>query len=50
MLHSSLSGVFNTNMVKKVGADYWLPKFKADEMASSVLGHIQGKTAGNIEH
>ena len=49
MLHSSLSGVFNTTMVKKVGADYWLPKFKADEMAGAVLGHIQGKTATNIE-
>ena len=48
MLHSSLSGVFNTAMVKKVGADYWLPKFKADEMATTVLEHVQGKTRSNI--
>ncbi len=42
MLHSSLSGVFNNAMVEKVGADYWLPKFQADELAKAVLGHIQG--------
>lgn len=41
MLHSSLSGVFNNAAVKKVGADDWLPKFHADELATKVLGHIQ---------
>lgn len=42
MLHSSLSGVFNNAAVQKVGANDWLPKFQADELASKVLGHIQG--------
>ncbi|MFT4798687.1 MAG: two-component system chemotaxis response regulator CheV [Candidatus Azotimanducaceae bacterium] len=36
MMHTSLSGVFNLNMVKKVGADDFLPKFKADELAARV--------------
>ena len=29
MLHSSLSGVFNTSMVQKVGADEFLAKFNS---------------------
>jgi len=45
MLHSSLSGVFNTSMVEKVGANYWLSKFKADEMAQTVLDHVQAEEA-----
>ena len=36
LMHTSLSGVFNLNMVKKVGADDFLPKFKADELAARV--------------
>lgn len=36
LMHTSLSGVFNLNMVKKVGADDFLPKFKADELAERV--------------
>lgn len=36
LMHTSLSGVFNLNMVKKVGADDFLPKFKADELAQRV--------------
>lgn len=36
MMHTSLSGVFNLNMVKKVGADDFLPKFNADELAERV--------------
>ncbi|MDH5766990.1 MAG: chemotaxis protein CheV [Gammaproteobacteria bacterium] len=40
MLHTSLSGVFNTSMVKKVGADYFVPKFKPDDLVSSVLSVI----------
>jgi len=38
LMHTSLSGVFNLNMVKKVGADDFLPKFKADELAKRVAG------------
>jgi two-component system chemotaxis response regulator CheV len=42
MLHSSLSGVFNNAAVQKVGANDWLPKFQADELATKVLSHIRG--------
>ncbi|RJQ45332.1 MAG: chemotaxis signal transduction protein CheV [Gammaproteobacteria bacterium] len=41
LLHSSLSGVFNTALVKKVGADQFLPKFSADELAKAVLGYLK---------
>jgi two-component system chemotaxis response regulator CheV len=33
LLHTSLSGVFNEAMVKKVGADGFLAKFQPDELA-----------------
>ncbi|MBI3560103.1 MAG: chemotaxis protein CheV [Gammaproteobacteria bacterium] len=36
MLHTSLSGTFNSNMVKKVGADMFVAKFEADEFAKQV--------------
>lgn len=36
ILHTSLSGVFNTAMVQKVGADTFVPKFDADELAEEV--------------
>lgn len=45
LLHSSLSGVFNDALVKKVGADDWLSKFNADELAAKVLEHITRNTA-----
>ncbi|WP_428242213.1 chemotaxis protein CheV [Gynuella sp.] len=41
MLHTSLSGVFNEAMVKKVGADNFLPKFKPDELAEIVVHQIE---------
>jgi two-component system chemotaxis response regulator CheV len=41
MLHTSLSGVFNTAMVKKVGADEFLPKYNPDELAISVRRRIE---------
>ncbi|WP_297794594.1 chemotaxis protein CheV [uncultured Marinobacter sp.] len=37
MLHTSLSGVFNTAMVQKVGADEFMAKFSADELAEKVM-------------
>jgi len=46
MLHTSLSGVFNNAMVEKVGANKFIAKFDADELASSVInamGEIQNK-------
>ena len=36
ILHTSLSGVFNTDMVKKVGANQFLPKFSPDDLAKAV--------------
>lgn len=42
LLHSSLSGIFNETMVKKVGADRFIPKFSADELVKEVLPIIQG--------
>lgn len=36
ILHTSLSGVFNEAMVKKVGADDFLAKFQPDDLANRV--------------
>lgn len=36
VLHTSLSGVFNQAMVKKVGADDFIAKFQPDELALAV--------------
>ncbi|MCG5541129.1 MULTISPECIES: chemotaxis protein CheV [unclassified Halorhodospira] len=36
LLHSSLSGVFNTEMVRRVGADEFLAKFHSRELAERV--------------
>ncbi|MRJ43389.1 chemotaxis protein CheV [Idiomarina loihiensis] len=36
ILHTSLSGVFNQAMVKKVGADDFIAKFHPDELATAV--------------
>jgi two-component system chemotaxis response regulator CheV len=41
MLHSSLSGVFNNAMAEKVGADRFVAKFSADDLAESVLERLQ---------
>jgi len=41
MLHSSLSGVFNDSMVKKVGADRFLAKFNSDDFARLMLEIMQ---------
>jgi two-component system chemotaxis response regulator CheV len=45
MLHSSLSGVFNDAMVRKVGADKFLAKFNSDDFAKLIL-EIINQTAG----
>lgn len=41
LLHSSLSGVFNETMVKKVGANRFIPKFSADELVKEILPIVQ---------
>ncbi|WP_426113092.1 chemotaxis protein CheV [Pseudomonas sp. DSP3-2-2] len=41
ILHTSLSGVFNQAMVKKVGADDFLAKFRPDDLAARVVDRIK---------
>ncbi|BCX88652.1 two-component system, chemotaxis family, chemotaxis protein CheV [Methylomarinovum tepidoasis] len=41
LLHTSLSGVFNEAMVKKVGADRFLAKFSPDELATAVQERLR---------
>ncbi len=41
VLHTSLSGVFNQAMVKKVGADDFLAKFRLDDLAARVVDRIK---------
>jgi len=41
LLHTSLSGVFNQAMVKKVGANDFLAKFRPDDLASRVVDRIK---------
>ncbi|MEW6353177.1 MAG: chemotaxis protein CheV [Pseudomonadota bacterium] len=45
LMHTSLSGVFNTAMVEKVGADQFVPKFKPDELAKAVLERVRSRSA-----
>lgn len=42
VLHTSLSGVFNKAMVKKVGADDFLAKFQPDMLGQMVIDRISG--------
>ncbi|MCY1282659.1 Chemotaxis protein CheV [compost metagenome] len=46
LLHTSLSGVFNQAMVKKVGADDFLAKFRPDDLASRVVERIRVADGG----
>ena len=41
ILHSSLSGVFNESMVKKVGANHFLAKFMPDELVALVTERLK---------
>lgn len=41
VLHSSLSGVFNEAMVKKVGADRFIAKFHPDELVDAIQSEIE---------
>ena len=46
VLHTSLSGVFNQAMVKKVGADDFIAKFHPDELATAVKKWLDKTAAG----
>ncbi|MCP8898642.1 chemotaxis protein CheV [Gilvimarinus xylanilyticus] len=48
VLHTSLSGVFNAAMVKKVGADDFLAKFHPDELASRVNDRVLAITGEDL--
>ncbi|WP_347989016.1 chemotaxis protein CheV [Methylomonas sp. AM2-LC] len=41
ILHTSLSGVFNTSMVQKVGANEFLAKFDPDSLLNAIQSHIK---------
>ncbi len=41
LLHSSLSGVFNDAMVRRVGASQFIAKFSADDLARAVLTRLK---------
>jgi len=43
LLHTSLSGTFNKNMVSQVGADMFVPKFNAEELSESVRSLLKEK-------
>jgi two-component system, chemotaxis family, chemotaxis protein CheV len=48
VLHTSLSGVFNEAMVRKVGADDFLAKFNPDELAKRVNDQVLAITGENL--
>jgi two-component system chemotaxis response regulator CheV len=48
ILHTSLSGVFNEAMVKKVGADDFLAKFNPDELAKRVNDRVLEMTGESM--
>ena len=50
LLHTSLSGVFNKNMVQKVGANDFLAKFDANELANAVLRRLEVKQEDVATH
>ncbi|ATG91867.1 chemotaxis protein CheW [Methylomonas koyamae] len=47
ILHTSLSGVFNTSMVQKVGANEFLAKFDPDSLMQSIQKRLRVNHAGH---
>lgn len=41
LLHSSISGVFNADMVRKTGANRFIQKYHPDDLAAAVLDELQ---------
>ena len=50
LLHSSLSGSFNESMVQKVGADDFLAKYDATELAARVLQYLKIDNDDHSKH
>lgn len=48
VLHSSLSGVFNEAMVKKVGADRFIAKFHPDELVEAIQSEVERVLGGVV--
>ncbi len=48
ILHTSLSGVFNEAMVRKVGANDFLAKFHPDELAKRVNDRVVAMTGESL--
>ena len=48
LLHTSLSGVFNASMVRKVGADEFVAKFDPDELARAVARQVFGTQPAEV--
>lgn len=48
LLHSSISGVFNVDMVKRTGANKFIQKYHPDDLAKAVIESIAHKQ--KIEH
>lgn len=44
ILHTSLSGIFNHAMVQKVGANEFVPKFNADDLANAIIAVVDRPT------
>ncbi|EIC22167.1 chemotaxis protein [Thiorhodovibrio frisius] len=45
ILHSSLSGQFNADLVKRAGADHFLPKFDPNELAAAILHYTRDQAS-----
>ena len=43
LLHSSISGEFNVDMVKRTGANQFIQKYSPDELAQAVLEQLQSR-------
>lgn len=48
ILHTSLSGGFNDSMVQSVGADRFIAKFSADELANNVLENLGARAGQSV--
>lgn len=46
LLHTSMSGDFNKNMIENVGADSFIPKFQPDVLAKAVLTQVEASGRG----
>ncbi len=49
VLHTSLSGVFNNALVKQVGADRFIAKFNARELATHVVEHVRAMGCAAVD-